>query len=60
MTIQEKYARTLCQSRGAEPDQPITIVNPDGTSAFHKVAWKGYTDLADALLALHDKEPENG
>lgn len=53
MTLTEQYARTICQERGLNPDEPVTIGKPDGSSEFHEIAWKGYAALADRLLALH-------
>ena len=53
-SLREQYVRTICASRGADPDAPITIVYPDGSQAEYNPAWTGYVDLTDQLLALHD------
>lgn len=47
----EEVARILCASRGANPDEPITIGNPDGSFRQFDVAWEGYTETADAVIA---------
>lgn len=57
VTLQEKVARIICASRGADPDQPITIgypadeENPNGRQKLFETAWEGYTDLADEIIA---------
>lgn len=58
MELTERYARKIAELRGVDPEGPITIGNIDGTSSFHEVAWEGYKDMAEQLLALHDKEPD--
>lgn len=52
--LRERYARTICEARGADPEEPITIGYPDGTQKEFEKAWEGYLDLADRLLALRE------
>lgn len=49
MDIIEQMARHICTRRGADPDGPITMGYPDGTSASFNPAWQGYADLAQEL-----------
>lgn len=54
MEIIEQYCREIAAHRGVNPDEPVTIGNPDGTTEYFPVAWEGYRPLAEKLLALHD------
>lgn len=54
MDITEQYCRAIAAHRGVNPDEPVTIGNPDGSSEHFPIAWEGYRSLAETLLAIHE------
>ena len=72
MKMNERYARLICESRGADPDQPLTVTSPpkqvsdggDGVAYDYEApktydnGFQAYLELADNLLALHKRTPK--
>lgn len=48
---EEQVARILAESRGVDPDQPVTIGKPDGTVEDFEIAWHGYVPTARSIIA---------
>lgn len=56
---EEKVARVIAMSRGADPDAPITIGNADGSVETFEIAWHGYVPLARLIAQAQDPDQDD-